>query len=134
MNFGMNLEWNTLSIQEQIVKHLTERMWKVDTSLGFSDSGESAFIIEALKDHVAMIIQLANEDKSIFIRGGIHGDYLPIGEGLPKFKETFKHNKIKEASEFFVKVENWCSDNFDSGKMNPRAKAKFLEMAEKDSQ
>jgi len=128
------LEWNTLSIQDQIVKHLSARLWKVDTSLGFADSGESAFILEARKDHVAMIIDLENEGQTIQIRGGLHGDYLPIGKGIPKFKGKFKHTEIKEASLFFVKVENWCSDHFDNGLMNERAQAKFNEMAERDSQ
>ena len=109
----MFLEWNTLSIQDQMSKFLKERLYEVTLSMGFADNGESEFEITAKKGHVVVLINLENEAQQIKIRGGLDGKYLPIGEKVPKFKETFKSTDLPNASIFFEKVVAWCSDNQD---------------------
>lgn len=109
--FGLELEWNTLSIQNKMIQYLESKSFKVDTILGFSDEGDSALILECQKDHTHISIEIANERKNLMIKGGLTGDYLPIGKGIPQFKQTFKHTEIKPASEFFVKCVDWCSDH-----------------------
>lgn len=109
--FSMFLEWNTISIQMQMVDYLTSKGWTVTTSIGFADSGESALIVEAEKKRYVIEIEIENEAKEIRLRGGIHGKYLPEGRKLPQFKRICKSTELKEASDFFVEMEEWCSKN-----------------------
>lgn len=98
-------------IQNKMIEYLTPRGFKIDTILGFSDEGNSAFILEVGLEHTHISIEIGNESKDIRIRGGLTGDYLPKGQGIPKFKKTFKHTDMANASNFFVDVVNWCSDH-----------------------
>ena len=107
--FTLDLEWNTMSIQNKMIEYLKSKSFKYETILGFADNGNSALILECDKGHTHISIDIGNESKDIRIRGGIIGKYLPQGQKIPKFKHTFKHTEIKEASEFFVDVVNWCS-------------------------
>ena len=132
--WGLELEWNTMAIQQHMINYLTPRGFKIDTILGFSDDGESALILETTNDHCALIVTLANERADLTIKGGLHGNYLPLGQGVPKFKKTFKSTDLKNASDFFLKVVDWIMDNHESGKMNPKAQKKLDEMEARDSQ
>jgi hypothetical protein len=116
--FSFGLEWNTLSIQDQMLKYLKPRLFEIKTSLGFNDKGESAFIIEAEKEHAVICIDLANEQRFIQIRGGLMGKYLPEGKKIPKFKKMFKDTEILEASEYFVEVVNWIGDHSGEGELH----------------
>ncbi len=110
-----------------MIEFLTPRQFDVQNVLGFSDEGNSALILEVSKEHTHISIEIGNESKDIRIRGGLTGDYLPIGKGIPKFKQTFKSTEIKAASDFFVKVVNWCSDHSSDGTFSggsQKAKAK----------
>ena len=98
-----------MSIQNKMIEYLKSKSFKYETILGFADNGNSALILECDKGHTHISIDIGNESKDIRIRGGIIGKYLPQGQKIPKFKHTFKHTEIKEASEFFVDVVNWCS-------------------------
>jgi len=100
-----------MSIQNKMIEYLDEKSFTIETILGFNDNGNSALILECQKDHTHISIELGNETKDIHIRGGLTGDYLPLGKALAKFKHTYKDTEIKEASTFFVKVVNWCSDH-----------------------
>ena len=100
-----------MSIQRKMISYLDEKSFTIETILGFNDNGNSALILECQKDHTHISIELGNESKDLHIRGGLTGDYLPIGKGVSKFNETFKDTNIKAASTFFVKVVNWCNDH-----------------------
>lgn len=102
--FSHILEWNTLTIQAAICDQLVKRKYKFENSMGFADSGESAFIITATKGKFAILIYLENEDKKIRIKAGIAGKYLPIGKQTPKYSKVFSHLEIKQASEYFEKI------------------------------
>ena len=102
--FSFGLEWDTLSIQKAIGDHLEDLKWKIETSLEFADSGESALIITAYKKKNAIIIQLENENKKIVIQAGIQGKYLPTGKQIPKYSKVFSSEKIQDASKFFEKI------------------------------
>ena len=104
MIFEHSLKWDTLSLQKTISDHLERLYWKVDTSLGFADSGESAFIITASKKKNVIVIFLENEHKEIRIKAGMAGKYLPEGKQVPQFSQSFSHTQLKEASEFFEKI------------------------------
>lgn len=102
MIFGQSLEWDALNIQSAICDSL--KNWKVETSLGFADSGESAFIITARKEKFVLMIYLENEAKQIRIKAGIDGKYLPEGKKVPKYSKSFLHTQIKDASKFFEEI------------------------------
>jgi hypothetical protein len=102
--FDHILNWDSLSIQQVISDHLDELNWKVDTSLGFADSGQSAFIITARKEKYVILINLENEEKQIRIQAGIDGKYLPKGKQIPKFAKVFKSTKIIQASNYFEEI------------------------------
>ncbi len=102
MIFGQSLKWDSLTIQAAICKSLKD--WKVETSMGFEDSGESALIIEARKNKVVILVYLENEEKQIRIKAGIDGKYLPEGKQVPKYSKTFPHTQIKQASKYFEKI------------------------------
>lgn len=109
MIFGHNLEWDTLSIQNAITKHLKAQNWKMDSDnliFGVSeDQKHTAIIIEAFKKKYAMVIQLQNEDKKISVEAGVMGKYLPKGEeSKPKYSKVFPHTKINEASKYFENI------------------------------
>lgn len=102
MIFGKILEWDTLSIQNAICDNLKD--WNVVTSLGFNDSGKSAFIITARKDRFVLLVYLENEEKQIRIKSGIDGKYLPKGKQIPKFSKIFKSSQLREASNYFEQI------------------------------
>ena len=104
MIFSHALKWDTLDIQQAISDHLEKQSWKVDTSLGFADSGESAFIITATKGKNIIVIFLENEQKEIRIKAGMAGKHLPKGKQVPQFSKVFSHTQIKESSEFFEEI------------------------------
>ena len=104
MIFSHALKWDTLAIQKAIADHLEKLSWKVDTSLGFADSGQSAFIITASKEKNVIVIFLENEQKEIRIKAGRGGKYLPKGKQIPQYSQVFSHTEIKQASEFFEKI------------------------------
>ena len=111
--FGVQLEWDTMAIQNKMMEFLNERSFKIDTVFGMSDEGTTALILECDKEHTHISIEIGNESKDIRIRGGLTGKYLAKGYGLPRLKETFSSNQLTQASEFFVKTVNWCSDHAD---------------------
>ncbi len=104
MIFGHELKWDTLSIQKSICDHLEKFSWNIDNSMGFDDSGKSAFIIEARKQKFVIIIYLENDEKQIRIKGGTDGKYLPKGKQLPKYSKVFTHTQLSEASKYFEKI------------------------------
>lgn len=110
-----------MSIQNKMISYLETKSFKIDTILGFADEGNSALILECEKEHTHISIEIGNESKDLMIKGGLTGKYLPKGKQLPKFKHTFKHTEIKEASEFFVKVVDWCSDHSSDGDLQEDA-------------
>ncbi len=104
MIFGKTLKWDTLTLQAAIAKHLEKLKWNVETSFGFEDSGESAFITTARKEKNVIVIYLENEEKQIRIKAGIDGIYLPDGQKKPKYSKTFSSTQIKQASQYFEKI------------------------------
>ena len=104
MIFGHSLEWDTLTIQKAITDHLDDLKWKINTSLGFENSGASAIIITARKEKNVIVIFLENEQKQIRIKAGLDGKYLPKGKQIPKYSKVFSHTQIKQASNFFEKI------------------------------
>ena len=117
----LELEWDTMAIQRKMIEYLDSHSFKIETILGFSDRGTSALILECEKDHTHISIEIGNEDKDLRIRGGLTGKYLPKGKQIPKFKQTFKDTEIKEASVFFVKCVNWCSEHSQEGDLQEDA-------------
>ena len=106
MIFVKILEWDTLSIQKAIYEHLKKSKWtfKENYTLGMSDDGKTAFIIEAEKKKFLIIIYLENEQKQITIKAGIKPEYLPEGKRIPKYSKVFSHTKISEASKYFEEI------------------------------
>ena len=104
MIFNHNLKWDTLTIQSTINNYLEKNNWKVTTSMGFSDDGKSAFIIQGSKKKFVIIIYLENDAKQIRIKAGIDGKYLPKGQQKPKYSKVFPHTKIKQASDYFEEI------------------------------
>ena len=104
MIFSNTLKWDTLTIQSAICDYLEKNNWKVSTSMGFSNEGQSAFIETARKNKCVIIIYLENEDKQIRIKGGIDGKYLPKGKQIPKYSKIFSHTQLKKASQYFEKM------------------------------
>lgn len=104
MIFDHALKWDTLAIQKAIADHLEKLSWKVDTSLGFADSGQSAFIITASKEKNVIVIFLENEQKQIRIKAGMAGKYMPKEKQVPQFSQVFLHTEIRQASKFFEKI------------------------------
>jgi len=102
--FDHILNWDSLSILQAISNHLEKLNWKVDTSLGFADSGQSALIVTARKEKYVVLISLENEEKQIRIQAGIDGKYLPKGKQIPKFSKIFKSTKIPQASKYFEEI------------------------------
>lgn len=105
MIFGKELTWDTVTIQGIICDNLKE--WDVKTSYGltdFSENAKSAFIIEATKEKVVLMVYLENEDEQIRIKAGIAGKYLPEGKKVPKYSKVFKSTELKEASDYFEKI------------------------------
>ena len=97
MIFGHSLKWDTLSIQKAISDHLENLKWNVETSFGFADSGETAFIITARKEKNIILIYLENEQKQVMIKAGLDAKYLPEGKKLPKYSKVFSSEKIQDA-------------------------------------
>ncbi len=104
MNFGFNLKWDTLKIQRAISEHLEELKWNVETSFGFADSGQTAFIVIARKEKYVIQISLENEEKQVRIQAGTDGKYLPTGKKVPKYSKVFPHTKLSQASKYFEKI------------------------------
>ena len=104
MIFNHTLKWDTLTIQKVICDHLEENKWNVETSMGFSDGGESAFINTARKKKNVIVIHLENDAKQIRIQAGIDGKYLPEGQQKPKYSKIFAHTQLKQASDYFEKI------------------------------
>lgn len=107
MIFSHILEWNTLAIQKAIVDKLKKLKWEIDEeniTMGFSNEGKSAFIIEAKKKKFVIQIHLENEDKRINIKAGIHGKYLPEGKKLAKYSKVFSHTQLAKASKYFEEI------------------------------
>jgi len=104
MIFDHELKWDTLSIQKSICDHLEKLSWNIKNSMGFDDSGKSAFIIEARKKKFALIIYLENDEKQIRIKAGIEGKYLPKGKQIPKYSKIFAHTELIQASKYFEKM------------------------------
>ena len=104
MIFGHELKWDTLTIQKLMCDYLEKLEWNIKNSMGFDDSGKSAFIIEARKNKCVIVIYLENEDKQIRIKAGIDGKYLPKGKQIPKYSKIFPHTQLKEASQYFEKI------------------------------
>jgi hypothetical protein len=96
-----------MAIQNHMAVFLETKGFEVTHSLGFENldgTGNSAFLITAIKKKYVVTVELANELQTILVRGGIDGKLLPKGKQLPKFKHEFKKTELKEASVFFEKV------------------------------
>ena len=104
MIFEHELKWDTLSIQKSICDHLEKLEWNIENSMGFDDSGKSAFIIEARKKKFVIIIHLENDEKQIRVRAGIDGKYLPEGKQVPKYSKIFTHTELNQASKYVEKI------------------------------
>ena len=104
MIFNHILKWNILKIQRAISEHLEKLKWNVETSFGFADSGQTAFIVTARKEKYVIIITLENDEKKIRMQAGMDGKYLPEGKQIPKYSKVFTHTKINQASKYFEKI------------------------------
>ena len=104
MIFNHILKWNILKIQRAISEHLEKLKWNVETSFGFADSGQTAFIVTARKEKYVIEITLENEEKQVRFKAGTDGKYLPKGNKLPKFSKTFSHIEISNASKYFEEI------------------------------
>ena len=104
MIFNYPLKWDTVSILQAMTNHLDKLSWKVNTSVSFADSGESAFIITARKEKNVIVIFLENEHKEIRIKAGMAGKYLSQGNKVPQFSKVFPHTQIRKASTYFEKI------------------------------
>ncbi len=104
MIFNKTLKWDTITISKAISDHLEKQSWKVNTSLGFADSGESAFIVTARKEKNVIVVFLENEQKEIRIKAGMAGKYLSQGNKVPQFSKVFAHTEIRKASDYFEEI------------------------------
>jgi len=104
MIFDKYLKWDTLTIEIAMRNHLEKNGWDVQTAMGFSNEGQTAFIDTARKDKCVIVIYLENDDKQIRIQGGIDGKHLPEGEQIPKYSKTFSHMQLMQASQYFEEI------------------------------